>query len=724
METCGLSPQSNASQMGVGYHGSVLRKPRIGGLAVAIALIAMVSAEGSAGFQAHYIVLGAADSSYAVARDVAGNVFIASTKTDASGNPHIHATKSDTQGNELASFEFGVGQFAFPAAAGLDPQGNFVVTGTAYDNSPDSPRVSGFVVKFDGQLKRILAATTLGQSNAAALLIDNAGNIYVGGSGGSPDLVTPGAFQTTSPPSSVFGGPSYAFLVKLSPDLSQIIAGTYFGGNQTNCSGGSACIGRYAATGISSLAKDSSGNIVVAGATSANDLPVTPGVYASACGCSNTGTQEAASAGFIVKFSPDLAKLVWSTFLPVQKRIVPFSFVGINALAIDRNDNVVVAGSAPIGFPVTAGALQTTLPLASQTTGGGFVAKLDSAATHLVFATYFGDTSHNGTNNVASMAIDSAGNIWVTGESTAAVLPISPAPALGPGYIGSLSPEGAAVSTFLGAPHGAVGRQIAVDKSGGIVVLGARGSFLVSAAEGSPSIVGMSNFGSGTLSSAISSGEVLSLYGYGLGPAIPLAGKVSGGIVASSLDGYQVLFNGVPAPLLSFGWNQIDCIVPAALGPSPTVQVRVITPQGTFTWGTLFEERFEPQIVQANGFALALNQDGTVNSASNPAVANSVVTVWATGIAPVLNLTRVDGEIVPPSQLAPTDLPVSVSTIQTGVSVPLAVLYAGDAPNQVWGISQINFRLPASLAASLTVASITLQIGTFSSNPTGIYVKP
>jgi hypothetical protein len=168
-------------------------------------------------------------------------------------------------------------------------------------------------VKFDSQLRRILSATTLDQINAAALLLDGAGNVYVGGSGGSADLVTPGAFQTKQPPTSAFGGPLYAFLVKLSPDLGQILSGTYFGGNQTNCFGGSACISSFAGTSITSLGKDSSGNIVVAGTTNANDLPVTPGVYASKCGCSRTGNQEAVSSGFIAKFSPDLAKLVCPT---------------------------------------------------------------------------------------------------------------------------------------------------------------------------------------------------------------------------------------------------------------------------------------------------------------------------------------------------------------------------------------------------------------------------
>ncbi len=255
--------------------------------------------------------------------------------------------------------------------------------------------------------------------------------------------------------------------------------------------------------------------------------------------------------------------------LPDQQIVSPFSFVTIRALAIDHDDNVVIGGSTPGGFPVTAGALQTASPAASLSTDVGFVAKLDGGASHFVFASYFGGTGIAGESNVASVAIDSAGSIWLTGESPSGTLPISPSPPLGPGNIAGLSPDGAAVSTFLGAPHGAIGRQIAVAGSGGIIVLGSRGSFLVSGAEGFPSIVGMSNFESGVISGLVSPVEILSLYGYNLGPVIPLTAQVSGGIVGSSLGGYQVLFDGLPAPLLSVGSNRIDCVVPKILVSCP-----------------------------------------------------------------------------------------------------------------------------------------------------------
>jgi hypothetical protein len=224
---------------------------------VVLALGLVTDAEASHGFQAHYLNLGANDRSYGLATDAAGSVFVVSTVTGSSGQPQIRATETDAQGTVLASFDFGINEFAFPAAAVTDPQGNLIVTGTAYSNSPSTTHVSTFVVKFDNQLKRILGATTLDGLYANALVVDGSGNTYVAGTGGAADLVTPGAFQTTPPTVTRFGGPTYAFLVKLSPDLGQILFGTYFGGGQTDCFGGSACIGVYAGTGITSLALDS-----------------------------------------------------------------------------------------------------------------------------------------------------------------------------------------------------------------------------------------------------------------------------------------------------------------------------------------------------------------------------------------------------------------------------------------------------------------------------------
>lgn len=105
--------------------------------------------------------------------------------------------------------------------------------------------------------------------------------------------------------------------------------------------------------------------------------------------------------------------------------------------------------------------------------------------------------------------------------------------------------------------------------------------------------------------------------------------------------------------------------------------------------------------------AKALNQDGTVNDAANPAEPGSIVTVWATGMG-VPSWPWDDGAIVGYAMGGPT-APVAVFSFPelvilggngTGPSGPLSleVLYASDAPGMVAGTTQIGFRLPEVIA--------------------------
>ena len=75
-----------------------------------------------------------------------------------------------------------------------------------------------------------------------------------------------------------------------------------------------------------------------------------------------------------------------------------------------------------------------------------------------------------------------------------------------------------------------------------------------------------------------------------------------------------------------------------------------------------------------------LNQDNSINSASNPALAGSVVQVFATGLLPP------EGGIV---------------DVQIQDRQGLQPLYAGPAPG-VPGLQQVNVRVPADLAAATT----------------------
>ena len=119
-------------------------------------------------------------------------------------------------------------------------------------------------------------------------------------------------------------------------------------------------------------------------------------------------------------------------------------------------------------------------------------------------------------------------------------------------------------------------------------------------------------------------------------------------------------------------------------------------------------------------YAAAINQDGTLNSASNPLPSGAVVTIFATGLGP-LSPTPSDGAIMQPP-LAGDTLPVYINWLgpPNGFFDPIIGAlpqYAGPAPFEVAGVSQINF------TPSMVDGTITVQAGSVESLPFKLYLE-
>ena len=132
---------------------------------------------------------------------------------------------------------------------------------------------------------------------------------------------------------------------------------------------------------------------------------------------------------------------------------------------------------------------------------------------------------------------------------------------------------------------------------------------------------------------AISPGEVVAIFGSSLGPSTPVQFD-PGGALPTTLADTQVLFDGVPGPLIFASAGQIDAIVPAGTS-TDHVEVQV---QYQGQASAAFPMALAPATVgifsadcSGTGQANVQNQDGTSNSADNPAAPGSVVTLWATG---------------------------------------------------------------------------------------------
>ena len=674
-------------------------------------LLVLSTARATAGPQvlARYLNLPSNAQPQTLTADGSGKLFVVSNIIEPSGRQQIRVLKTDSQGGTLASIDFGGSAREMIAGVAVDPSGSLIVVGST--TSPDFPLVAplisttstqaAFVTKLDPELHGIVFSTRLGGTQgwtgdgsgtlAGGVAVDSAGNLYITGRTANTDFpITPGAFQSSPPVSDGFGTAQYAYLTEISADGKKIVFSTYFGGASVACMG-SECIGSFGSTIATAIALDHSGNVVIGGGTDAYNLPVTPGGYSQQCGCNWQR-----EAGFLTKFAAGGAKLIWSTFLPNVGADLE-SFL-IAAISLDSSGNVFVIGSAGDSLPTTPGSIQPVMR-----PGGppfdGFVSKLDPAAQRFLASTYFGD----GTTYIAGLVMDAQTTVWITGSSRPASLPLPPGtPLLGGDYVAALSPDLSRVKFMVTAPIGAADKAI-ISNGGTPTALGFSGSLLLVESSQGPSLVGIANSAASVVvSNAVAPDELISLYGIDIGPGSPVGAQVVNGVVTNSLGGVQVLFDGVPAPLLYAGPTQINAIVPSEVFAHDTTNITVLTPTGSLTGPTMLVHPSQPAV-----FPVAINQDGSVNSASDhPAPPGSLVTIWVTGAG---RTALPDGAIAAAASGRPP-LPVSVLLNDQSYYQSLEVQYAGDAPGMVAGVIQINFRLPSDLKLPLDTEPI-LQIG-------------
>lgn len=212
---------------------------------------------------------------------------------------------------------------------------------------------------------------------------------------------------------------------------------------------------------------------------------------------------------------------------------------------------------------------------------------------------------------------------------------------------------------------------------------------------------------------AISAGEIVTIFGSGIGPNSLIGVQLdSSGRIASSLSDTRVLFDDIPAPLIYVSTGQISAIVPYSVSGKSNVSLRVEYQGKSSNAVSLAVAGSAPAFFTANssgtGQGAFLNQNSSVNSASNPADQGSVVVLYATGegqTTPGGLDGRLANEVYPKPQL-----PVSV---QIG-GVEGEVLYAGAAPGLVAGVFQVNVKIPSGIVAGPSVP-IRLGVGgTFS----------
>jgi uncharacterized protein (TIGR03437 family) len=630
--------------------------------------------------------------------DAAGNLFVAETIPDSAG-------KDDP----------------FPAEPGEGC--------ASFDTHPIAcSDVAVYKISAAGELVFVsyLAGSTREEVSFLGLAPDGA--LTVTGATDSADFpVTAGSLQT------LYAGPAAGFsdsnshpaagdffAVRIDPATGTLETSTYLGGPDADTIGETA----LGADGSVYLMPKF---LVTFGAA----LPVTGGALQTEC------SADPCPNGYAARISPALDMLLYGTYLPGRAIVAK----------LHSDGSVYYAGNAGAGFPATPAAYQPQLAREPD----GIVARLDPSGSRLLFATYLGGTE---SDTIYSMALASDGSVWAqvssftqapapfesgtdyrlvrldaAGERILADKPISVTDfavdqqgnllatasggfAVGPdallanscnsgGYI-RLDPDGNQLfATYL--PAGSVldiyhrsDHDLPILRIGDerfeIVEDESMGVF-------AGCILDAASFGyDGTLSP----GQVVTLFGSGMGPVEGVGFQLEGGRAPTSLGGTRLLVNGEATPILFASYWQVNAILPYSLpaGTQPTIHVE--------SDGTAGNELAMPPLQAAaislfrrddslSSPAAALNEDGTINSPGNPATKGSRVVLFGTG----------GGPTVPPSESGEVT-PLELRLLEYGAAVrfaprrvadmfPVTVEYAGAAPGLVAGVTQINIKLPDPL---------------------------
>jgi uncharacterized protein (TIGR03437 family) len=223
----------------------------------------------------------------------------------------------------------------------------------------------------------------------------------------------------------------------------------------------------------------------------------------------------------------------------------------------------------------------------------------------------------------------------------------------------------------------------------------------------------------------VAPGELLTVFGSGIGPASPTVGQAdSQGLMPTNLGGTRIFFDGVAAPLLYVDQYQLNAVVPAGVAGKSSTLVTVQrnlaafgSPLSMSVAGTA--PAFATLDGSGTGQVAAENQDNSINSPSNPAAPGTVIQMWATG-AGLLLRSIPDGQMM--TDMSALTVPVAPVYVRLG-KLPAQIQYAGSAPWLVNGVMQVNVWIPDELIGNPAVP-VQLIIGDYSSPPgTTIAVK-
>jgi hypothetical protein len=420
------------------------------------------------------------DKANAVVVDAAGNAYLTGTvisdpfpgagatyQASNGGGTDVFVSKINPAGTAVlwSTFYGGAGTDIGKGIA-VDGAGNVYFTGSTTDGAtfPQSASfgtlagTDAFVVSLTpagtGRNYGVVFGGAGGEESGNGIIVDAAGKAYVTGYTDSVSFpFTAGAAQTAFGA----GGNNDAFVAKFSAAGAQVYA-TYLGGTGVDVG--------------NAVAIDLAGNAYITGQTTAN-LPVAPVAppALAAFKLTVTGSNDA----FVAKLDPTGANWLYVTYVGGSDQDMG------TGIAVGATDIVYITGwTFSADFPGSGYATvgQTTIGTAPD----AFVFKLHIGNGGLtndgVYATYLGGS---GDDRAAAIAVDGAGNAYVTGTTYSGDFPIV-GPISGGGtlvgspeaFVTQIGPTGGTVgfSSYLGGTTMTGGQGIALDTAKNIYLTG------------------------------------------------------------------------------------------------------------------------------------------------------------------------------------------------------------------------------------------------------------
>ncbi|MEO5923159.1 MAG: SBBP repeat-containing protein [Bryobacteraceae bacterium] len=600
--------------------------------------------------------------------------------------------KADPSGNVIWATLLGGATDDTGTDIALDAAGNVYITGSTGGQFPTTPGVAYgsnapsavFAAKVTSDGSRFVYVTYLPLATSSVMVVDGGGNAYVAGNNASGHTV----------------------VVKVSPDGSAVLYNVVLAGNGKE--------------GPTAIAVDLSGNILVAGQTTSTDFPVTLNAPQRRL----KGTQNS----FLVKLDPT-GTIQMSTYLGGSGVDTP------TALAVDGAGNIDIAGvTSSLDFPTTPGTFQPSpiVPMWNNYAPAGFVAQLSPDGTTLKWASYVMSSDVPNSDGlyigigVREMAVTQAGDIYLVGLTGPGFPVTSSAPeacyrgtGFKNGFLARLNSQGRLLdATYVGRsePDG-------LNLIGPVAPMAGNAAWVLWHGSGDNSLSKVQFGGDGwtvpaclsenilnaasqSAGSGVAPGEIVTLTGLGIGPEIGLDYQPDAqGNIPTLTAGVQVLFDGVPAPVMYAQSRQINAIAPAGLKIDGTTNVSVRYNGRTFgpvtvpvTFGSPGIFRLQPG---ESAQAVAINQDGTLNGPAHPAPRGSFVAMWGTGYGSTNPPCVVGGLNQPRAEPLRTGVTALLSPTSPEVLNPIGRImlradYAGSAPTLPCGVVQINFQVPAN----------------------------